>query len=471
MLNAAGLGIAYNAKPMVRDAADALGQRALPRHDPLPARHLPRGDRGGRRGGRHRHARSAAHRLTPSGRTPTATHPPTSSSGSTRVASPAPRIAPVVSAACAGAGLDEQHSPGRQPAGGVRRDPTVQVDAVGAAVERHQRLVVAGLGRHQRDPVGGDVGRVGGQHVDAAEEAGRQGVVQVGEVECRGRRVATARTRARPGRRRTRAPRRARRRPRPRAPRRSTARRGRAVRGTGTHACASGVRASSSVRRRGHEHAGRDHQPPARELDPAEHRLQRLARDAPGDERLELVAGDAAAATSSAASSSAKTQPAARSRATTLRIAHAPRRGRRPPTPTPCPGRPTRRRREDRERRGREAAVTMAVVAVGVAVAVVEQLGQVGHGRVVADDDQRPRVAGDLAHQVEGGVGAGGVEAVVEDAASLVPAGAGRRPAPTSAGCGARRRPGRGRARSRGRPASGRPPSASARPRSASARS
>ena len=49
MLNAAGLGIAYNAKPVVRDAADTVGQRALPRHDPLPARHLPRGDRGRRR--------------------------------------------------------------------------------------------------------------------------------------------------------------------------------------------------------------------------------------------------------------------------------------------------------------------------------------------------------------------------------------------------------------------------------------
>ncbi len=46
MLNAAGLGIAYNAKPLVRDAARHRGQRALPRHDPLPARHLARGDRG-----------------------------------------------------------------------------------------------------------------------------------------------------------------------------------------------------------------------------------------------------------------------------------------------------------------------------------------------------------------------------------------------------------------------------------------
>ena len=59
MLNAAGLGIAYNAKPVVREAADTVGQRALPRRDHVPARHLPRGDRGRRRRGRHRHARAA----------------------------------------------------------------------------------------------------------------------------------------------------------------------------------------------------------------------------------------------------------------------------------------------------------------------------------------------------------------------------------------------------------------------------
>ena len=47
--SAAGLGIAFNAKPVVREAADTRDQRALPRRDPLPARHQPRGGRGGRR--------------------------------------------------------------------------------------------------------------------------------------------------------------------------------------------------------------------------------------------------------------------------------------------------------------------------------------------------------------------------------------------------------------------------------------
>ena len=59
MLNAAGLGIAYNAKPVVREAADTVGQRALPRRDHVPARHQPRGDRGRRRRGGHRHPGTA----------------------------------------------------------------------------------------------------------------------------------------------------------------------------------------------------------------------------------------------------------------------------------------------------------------------------------------------------------------------------------------------------------------------------
>ena len=40
MLARAGLGIAFNAKPVVREAADAALQRALPGRDPVPARHL-----------------------------------------------------------------------------------------------------------------------------------------------------------------------------------------------------------------------------------------------------------------------------------------------------------------------------------------------------------------------------------------------------------------------------------------------
>ena len=53
MLARAGLGIAFNAKPVVRKAADAALSVPVPRRDPVPARHLPRGDRGRRRRGRH----------------------------------------------------------------------------------------------------------------------------------------------------------------------------------------------------------------------------------------------------------------------------------------------------------------------------------------------------------------------------------------------------------------------------------
>ena len=66
MLNAAGLGIAYNAKPVVQRRRAHVGERALPRRDHLPARHLPRGDRGRRRRGGHRHA-GAAGLTVPSG--------------------------------------------------------------------------------------------------------------------------------------------------------------------------------------------------------------------------------------------------------------------------------------------------------------------------------------------------------------------------------------------------------------------
>ena len=60
MLNAAGLGIAYNAKPIVQESADTTVNVPVPRRDPLPARHLPRGDRGRRRRGRLHHAGSTA---------------------------------------------------------------------------------------------------------------------------------------------------------------------------------------------------------------------------------------------------------------------------------------------------------------------------------------------------------------------------------------------------------------------------
>ena len=51
MLAAAGLGIAFNAKPVVREQADAAVQRPVPGRRAVPAGHPPRGDRGGRRRG------------------------------------------------------------------------------------------------------------------------------------------------------------------------------------------------------------------------------------------------------------------------------------------------------------------------------------------------------------------------------------------------------------------------------------
>ena len=41
MLNAAGLGIAFNAKDVLRERSGHVGERAVPRRDHVPARHLP----------------------------------------------------------------------------------------------------------------------------------------------------------------------------------------------------------------------------------------------------------------------------------------------------------------------------------------------------------------------------------------------------------------------------------------------
>ena len=57
MLAAAGLGIAFNAKPVVRDQAQTSVNVPVPRRDRLPAGHHPRRGRGRRRG---RRLRSAA---------------------------------------------------------------------------------------------------------------------------------------------------------------------------------------------------------------------------------------------------------------------------------------------------------------------------------------------------------------------------------------------------------------------------
>ena len=64
MLAAAGLGVAFNAKPMVRRAGRHRAQRALPRRRAVPARDLARGDRGRRRR-RRRATRLTRCRATP----------------------------------------------------------------------------------------------------------------------------------------------------------------------------------------------------------------------------------------------------------------------------------------------------------------------------------------------------------------------------------------------------------------------
>ena len=71
MLAAAGLGIAFNAKPMVQRRRRHGGQRPLPRRDHVPPRHQPRGGRGRRR------ARGPHHPASPSSAERAARQPPT----------------------------------------------------------------------------------------------------------------------------------------------------------------------------------------------------------------------------------------------------------------------------------------------------------------------------------------------------------------------------------------------------------
>jgi hypothetical protein len=55
--------------------------------------------------------------------------------------------------------LGEQVAAGGQPAARVGDDPAEYLEPVRAAVQRGERFVVAGLGRHQRDRPGRHVGR------------------------------------------------------------------------------------------------------------------------------------------------------------------------------------------------------------------------------------------------------------------------------------------------------------------------
>ena len=75
--------------------------------------------------------------------------------------------------------LEQQVAAGRQPERCCRAHPPQHVKAVRAAIERHPCLVYAGLRGKQPDFLGGDVGHVGEQHIDALQQGGGQRLVQV----------------------------------------------------------------------------------------------------------------------------------------------------------------------------------------------------------------------------------------------------------------------------------------------------
>jgi hypothetical protein len=183
------------------------------------------------------------------------------------------------------AGLDDDDASGGEPGGQAGRDPAVYVEPVGAAVERDQRLVVAGLGRHQCDLRRRHVGSVRHEYVDPAADIHGQGGEEVAGEHPVGAEVA-------PG----------------------TGERGFVDVG-GEHldvGSAVGERRRrcghpateldhERARRRtpydlvdqdlaaapGHEDARRDRDPESVELDPAEDGLERLPSDPPGHHRLE----------------------------------------------------------------------------------------------------------------------------------------------------------------------------------------
>ena len=193
----------------------------------------------------------AAGRVVDHGRTPTTAVPSSSSDRSTRAYQPGRGDRSGGQRGLPLAGLDQQAAARGEPAGRRGGHAPLDVEPVRAAVERHPRFVVTGLGRHQRDRVGRHVGRVGDHDGDPSPQrhAG-SGCVEVALVHPPGAEVAAG-ARHRGGfdvdgvQLESRAP------PRPgRWPprrRRSTARRRRRP----AAGAVSASRTSSSVRRRG----------------------------------------------------------------------------------------------------------------------------------------------------------------------------------------------------------------------------
>ena len=85
-------------------------------------------------------------------------------------------------AACSSLVSTSNQPPGASHAGASATTPPGDVEPVRAAVEGHPRLVLARLGRHQRDRVARHVRRVGDQQVDPAAQGRRQRREQVALV-------------------------------------------------------------------------------------------------------------------------------------------------------------------------------------------------------------------------------------------------------------------------------------------------
>lgn len=88
------------------------------------------------------------------------------------------------------ADLDEQVTAGGEPVASAGSDPTQQVEAVDTSVEGGPWLVLACLGGQQSNFVGGHVRGVGGQHVDPAPQMDGQRGEEVTEERPLGRDVA-----------------------------------------------------------------------------------------------------------------------------------------------------------------------------------------------------------------------------------------------------------------------------------------
>ena len=177
--------------------------------------------------------------------------------------------------------LDQEVAAGRQPVRGRRGDPAQRVEPVRPTVERGPGLVLAGLGRHQRDRLGRDVRRVRDQQVDPPPQGRRATAREVADVRPAGPRARFNRAHATAagststactstdGTSDARAAPIA---PMPQHRSTTTVGRGHSDKRLLDQEAGPGAR---------HEHAGRHREPEPAELRPPQHVLQRLARHPP----------------------------------------------------------------------------------------------------------------------------------------------------------------------------------------------